>query len=271
MKPLRTLLALAALLPAIALAAPTNAPSAKSPGRYFAVTCTFSTTANISGQFCGVLPQAGMVLKDVYVAQNTVGVGGTSWVATPKRAGVALVSTAGGWTLAAGSGLVTNTAASPLKALAAPTGATRPVIQKNVFASQTTQAGTVVADNTVTIGGIVYTAKASGDGISTFTIGTDATGTATALKNAINANPNSVVTATSSTDTVTVYARRPGAAGNAITVASTANFTLGSSTLASGYDYASSGGSPITVDVTLTGSYSTAVTGGVVLLFEPAQ
>ena len=270
------LLALALLLPGLALAAP-QLPI-KSTTRYYVLTYQVAgPTQSVSGYPVGVLPAAGMVLKDVYVTQTAAGTTGTSWTATPKRNTVAMVSTPGGWTQAGGTGHTANTAVSPFGAVTVATGGTRPVIQKLVYASQTVQAGTVVAGNTVTIGGVVYTAAASGNGTSTFTTAGASTATITATNFAapINANPVSVVTAkvaTPATDTITIVSKSPVAAvGNAITSVSSANFTVGGATLASGYDLAGGAGDIITMDVTLTGSYSPGPYGSVVLVFEPAQ
>lgn len=271
MKTLRSLLAALAILPALAFAAASpNVASMKSPAHYFVCRYTWSTLANISGAPVCVLPQSGMKLIDVITTQVAAGAGGTSWVVTPKRDAVDMVTTSPGWTRAGGANHATGVASSPIKPLSVATGGTRPVIKKGTFASQTYIAGTVVAGNTVTIGGVVYTAAASGNGTSTYTTGgATTTTTATNLAAAINRNPNSKVTAQVTDSTVTVYARAPGAAGNAITTVASANYTVGAGTLAGGYDYASSGGDIITVDVTTTGTYSvTNFTGIMELYFE---
>ena len=117
----------------------------------------------------------------------------------------------------------------------------------------------------------VFTAATTGNGVTSYTVSANATTQATNLKTVINANTSVPVTATSSTDTVTITARRPGAAGNAITLAESAHWTVSGAVLTGGFDAVSSGGSLITMDITLTGSYSNPVTGAVVLVFEPAQ
>lgn len=246
-----------------------NPQTGRSVMRQQVFTYTFSTTSSISGALVGVLPQQGMILKDVVVAQAGAGVGGTSWTATPKRDGTALVSTPGGFTLAAGASKATNTAGSPLGALSLPSGGTRPVIAPFGAASQTITVGTLSAGNAVTIDGVTFTARASGAVFSEFNIGGTATDSATALAAAINLHPWISVRATSSGAVVTVTARRPGTWGNSLALSQTANYTLGASTLAGGFDLEASGGDILTMDVTLSGTYTGAVSGIVQLYFEP--
>lgn len=83
----------------------------------------------------------------------------------------------------------------------------------------------------ITIAGVTFTAKTSGATGNQFNIGADATATATALKNAINASTTSVVSptmfvacplqnavnATSSAGVVTVYTRISGSEWNSVT------------------------------------------------------
>lgn len=109
----------------------------KSPLRYVIQTFTFSTTANISASQVGVVPPSGATLVDIVVAQSAAGVGGTSWVATPKINGVALDTTDGGFTLAAGANKSTNTVLSKMGALTNPAGGTRPVIKTDGTATAT--------------------------------------------------------------------------------------------------------------------------------------
>ncbi len=257
------------LLPAAALAQP-NLQNGRSVQRHQVFTYSFSTTSNISGALVGVLPQSGMVLRDVIVVQSDAGVGGTSWVATPKRATVALDSTDGGFTLAAGALKATNTAASPLEVLPLPSGGTRPAIKGNLAATQTITVGTLSAGNAVTIDGVTFTARTSGASGWDFNIGGTPTDSATNLTTMINAHPGIGVRATSAAAVVTVTARRSGTVGNAIALSQTANYTLGGSTLAGGYDAISTAGDLVTMDVTLTGTYTGAVSGLVQLYFEPA-
>jgi hypothetical protein len=274
MKTLKKLLALAILFTAsLALAAP-QLPSKSTTRYYFLRYKVAAPTSNVSGDLVGLLPAPGLVLKDVMVAQTAAGTTGTSWTATPKRNGVAMVSTPGGWTLAAGTGKVTNVLYAPMGQLGVATGGTRPVIQKLVYASTTVQAGTVVAGDTVTIGGVVYTAAASGNGTSTFTTygASTPTKTAAALAAAINANPASVVSVPTlpTTPTMTIVSKSMNAAtGNAITATESADFTIGASPLTGGYQLEGAQGDIITMDVTLTGSYSPGPAGEVTLVFEP--
>jgi phage tail sheath gpL-like len=81
----------------------------------------------------------------------------------------------------------------------------------------------VDANDTVTIGGVTLTAKASGaNGTTEFNAETSNTVMATNLKNCINANTtlSKHLLATSSSGTVTVTARLKGSIGNLITLAS---------------------------------------------------
>lgn len=275
--------ALGAVLVALCLfAAPARAagPSAnvfpaKSPLRYVKISCPFAaTTSNITAQLCGALPPGGAILRDVVVIQNAAGAGGTSWVAAPKRATVALTSTNGGWTRAAGASKAINTAASPMGAMAAVTGGTRPVISGNVAATGTATFSTAVATNTLTVNGVTFTAVASGATGNQFNIGADDTASAANLAAAINASTSPAVkgsvTASSALGVVTITARAPGTGGNAITLAETGDgITVSGEVLSGGFNALSAGGELVTLDVTLAGSYSGGVSGQVDLYFEP--
>jgi hypothetical protein len=278
------ILAILALVaaPALAQVSPKVVPAdsvfgVKSPLKYHVIRCPIAvTTANITGQLCGALPPGGAALKDVVIVQSAAGVGGTSWVATPKRATVALTSTNGGFTLAAGASKAINTAKSPMGAMAAVTGGTRAVITGDVAASDTiTIAADLAADEKVTIAGVDITAKASGATNCQFNLGANEGANATALAAAINACTTypvkQLVTATVADAVVTVTARTPGAAGNAITLTKTGDhITLGGSgVLAGGFSAMGTGGEIVTLDVTLTGTYSTGLTGSVDLYFLP--
>lgn len=267
---LRSILA-AALLTGTAFAATPNLSNAKSPIRYRVISYPFSTTASLAGVAIAQL-QPGMVLKDVVLVQNAAGVGGTNWTATPKKTAIAMVSTAGGWTLAAGASKVTNAAGSPIQTLGAGTGATRPVIKGNVAATQTVTVGTPAAGDTLVIGGVTFTARASGAvAPAEFNIGGSATITGDNIVAMLAAHPFVSVKATNATGTLTLTAKRSGTVGNAITLTKTGSaLTLGNTTLLGGYDAASTAGEILTLDVTLTGTYSTAVSGVVELYFEPA-
>lgn len=103
--------------------------------------------------------------------------------------------------------------------------------------------GAPTADETVTINGVAFTAKASGATGNQFNIGGTVTATAAALTAAINASTTagiaSVIEASSALGVVTVTCKVPGLVGNAIVVAeSMSNFAwAGAATkLASGTD-----------------------------------
>lgn len=108
-----------------------------------------------------------------------------------------------------------------------------------VAASGTVTCATVIATNTVTIGGVVITAVTGAPAANQFDrSGTD-TATATSLAAAINASVTvgltGCVTATSNGAIVTVTANTPGKIGNAITLASSgATLTVSAARLASG-------------------------------------
>lgn len=126
----------------------------KSPLRYQVQRYSFSITASVTGAVVGVVPPGGAVLKDVVVTQVTAGEGGTSWVAIPKIGTDQLTTTDGGFTLAAGDGLVTNVSGSKMATLTAPAGATRPTIT----AANATQSGGQVVLIDVTLTGVYTTA-----------------------------------------------------------------------------------------------------------------
>lgn len=89
--------------------------------------------------------------------------------------------------------------------------------------------GAPTADETVTINGVAFTAKASGATGNQFNIGGTVTATAAALAAAINGSSTAgivgVVSASSSAGVVTVTCIVPGLVGNAIVVAeSMSNF-----------------------------------------------
>jgi hypothetical protein len=272
----------ALLVACLVLAAPARAggPSAavfppKSPLRYHVLRYSFSTTTNITDAIVGALPPGGAVLKDVVITQFAAGTGGTSWVVTPKRAAASLCSTDGGFTLAAGASKVTNSAKSPMGAFTNPTGGTRPVISGDVAASGTaTIASGLTATEKITIQGVDFTAVASGATGNQFNLGADENAAAANLAAAINASTSpavrGAVTASAASAVVTITARTPGTGGNAITLTRTgAHITVsGSGTLASGFNAMSSGGELVTADITLTGSYSGAVSGVVTMYFE---
>jgi hypothetical protein len=272
MKTLRLILALALLAGASHVSA-VDPENKRSTSRYMIMNYTFSaTTSDITDALVGVLPP-GMILRDVVVAQASAGTGGTSWVAIPKKAGNALTSTNGGFTQAAGSSKVTNTAASPLRALSLPSGGTRPVIQKTANASGTVTVQAALSNNeTTTICGITYTAKTSGaTGLLEFNIGADENADGLALQALVNNHPSSPCIARGAGAAQTIVARNTGSAGNALGLAeSGSGFVVSGANLTGGLDFKSAGGEIVTVTIDITGSYSPAVTGVVSLYFEPS-
>lgn len=93
-----------------------------------------------------------------------------------------------------------------------------------VAASGTVTMATPVAGNTVTLGGVVFTAVASGATGNQFNTGGGNNAAATSLAAAINASSTAgvvgCVTASASSAVVTITAAIPGKIGNAITLAS---------------------------------------------------
>lgn len=109
------------------------------------------------------------------------------------------------------------------------------VFQGGVYATGTATLATVIATNTLVIGGVTLTCVNSGATSVQFNKGTTDTGTATNLAAAINAltTINKVVQASSSGAVVTIVSLYPGTIGNLITL--------------------SAGGGTITVGAALTG------------------
>lgn len=92
--------------------------------------------------------------------------------------------------------------------------------------------GVVTAAQTVTIGGVVLTARASPATEDEFLVGSDETTQAAALVSTINANSNlaGLVVASNVAGVITISAVVPGRIGNLITVAETlGNFTFAAS------------------------------------------
>lgn len=111
-------------------------------------------------------------------------------------------------------------------------------------ASGTLTLASVVATKTATINGVTFTAIASGATGNQFNVGADDTATAVNLAAAINASASALVSehviATSAAAVVTVTAKRPGAAGNAVTIAGgDATITASGARLTGGTDGAS--------------------------------
>lgn len=110
------------------------------------------------------------------------------------------------------------------------------IIQGGAYASGTATFASVIATNTLVIGGVTITATNSASPTSTqFTVGASDTITASNAVNTINAltTLNKVVQATSSAAVVTIFSLIPGTIGNLITL--------------------SAGGGTITVGAALTG------------------
>lgn len=109
-----------------------------------------------------------------------------------------------------------------------------------VQASGTITLSSMVATDTVTINGVVFTCVASGATGNQFNVGGTDTITATNLAAAINAsvtaNIANVVTATGVGPVVTVTAVQPGLAGNVNTLAISAHGSVSAARLASGSD-----------------------------------
>ena len=97
------------------------------------------------------------------------------------------------------------------------------VIQGGVYAKVTATLASVVATNTIVIGGVTLTCVNSGASSVQFNKGTTDTLTAVNLAAAINAltTINKVVGATSSGAVVTIYSLYPGTIGNLITTTAT--------------------------------------------------
>jgi hypothetical protein len=97
--------------------------------------------------------------------------------------------------------------------------------------------GLPVANDTVTVAGTAFTAKASASTSTEFTIGADATATATNLAAKLNAHTtiSRYVTASSALGVVTLTAAVPGVFGNLVTLSEAlTNATVSGATLSGG-------------------------------------
>jgi phage tail sheath gpL-like len=97
--------------------------------------------------------------------------------------------------------------------------------------------GLPVADETVTVAGTVFTAKASASTNVQFTIGASATATGANLATVLNAHPtvSQYLTASADSGVVTITAKQPGVAGNLVTLAESAtNTTVSGANLTGG-------------------------------------
>ena len=107
--------------------------------------------------------------------------------------------------------------------------------------------GVATAEDTVTIGGVVYTFKAAPAAANEVALGADASGSAANIAAVINgtdglSNPHAAVSASAAAGVVTVDARINGAGGNSITTTETsASASFGAATLESGDDGIQSG------------------------------
>jgi hypothetical protein len=107
-----------------------------------------------------------------------------------------------------------------------------------VKASGTITFSSLVADDTVTINGVVFTAKASPSGANQFALGADDTAAAANLAAKINASAlakiANVVTATSNGAVVTITCVVPGLVGNLGTLAISAHGSVSGAALTGG-------------------------------------
>ena len=101
-------------------------------------------------------------------------------------------------------------------------------------ASGTLTLGTVVANNTATVNGRVFTFKATPTGVQEVALGADADAAAANLAAAINAVEGNTVTASAASNVVTVKANAEGTGGNAIAIVGGSNVTASGATLAGG-------------------------------------
>lgn len=112
------------------------------------------------------------------------------------------------------------------------------VIQGGVYATGTAVCASVVATNTLVIGGVTITAVNSGATSVQFNVGASNTATAANIVTTINAltTLNKVVQASSSGATVTIVSLYPGTIGNLITLSSTGGTITVGSALTGGTD-----------------------------------
>lgn len=105
-----------------------------------------------------------------------------------------------------------------------------------VKASGTFTCATLVANDTLTINGIVFTAVGTAATALQFTIGGTPTISAANAVAKINSDTtlDGMIIATSATSVITITALIPGEIGNALTIANSANATASAARLASG-------------------------------------
>lgn len=111
----------------------------------------------------------------------------------------------------------------------------------NVYATGTAKCTSVIAGNTTTLNGLLYTASATPTDYTEFDISGDDTATAASLARSVNGDTRTGtlgdVSATSLTDTVTLTTNKKGFDGNATTLAETGGtITLSGATFTGGLD-----------------------------------
>lgn len=112
------------------------------------------------------------------------------------------------------------------------------IMASGVYATGTATLASVVATNTIVIGGVTLTAIASAPTNAQFLVGASNTATATNLAAAINANTSldQLVQATSSGAVVTIACLVPGTIGNLVTLSQTGGTITVASALTGGTD-----------------------------------
>lgn len=109
-----------------------------------------------------------------------------------------------------------------------------------IQATGTVTFSSLAADDTVTINGVIFTAKVSPSGTNQFALGADDTAAAANFAAKINASALahivSVVTATSALGVVTLTSVQPGLGGNNYTLAISAHGSVSATRMASGTD-----------------------------------
>lgn len=134
--------------------------------------------------------------------------------------------------------LLKDPAAAAVQMLAAGARVAADVFGKRKATGTVTYSGNFSADDTVTINGVVFTAKASGATGNQFNIGVDLAASLTALAAVLNASVVAAValaTYSVSSTVLTITYDAFGAAGNAFTLAASVG-TRSAATLAGGHD-----------------------------------
>lgn len=144
----------------------------------------------------GAVPAVGLITFSSFVADDTVTINGNIFTAKASPSG------ANQWAVGADDEACRNNLITKLNASA---------LDKIVGVVKASARGTIllssfVADDTVTVNGVVFTGKASPSGVNQFAIGADDAATAQYLLNAIAANPDTRIagiSVTRSTATLT--------------------------------------------------------------------